>query len=459
MLKRFLLALSIGSAVAAAVPASSAELVVKGGWLFDGVSGRIVRNWAIVISNGRFLTVNVDPAKSASPGAQVLTLTGDDYILPGMLDLHAHYNMTLNKIRREEVQAMPVIYLANGVTTTYTAGSFDPRLMLETRRSIDRGERIGPRILNSGPYFGPARPGWNAEATAAEIREEVDHWAELGVAGFKAKRISADHLRTLIERAHQHGLTVTGHLDSGYNDTVNPRDAISMGIDRVEHFLGGDVLDADRPAYDSFGDVRPGTPEFERIVELFLRHRVYFDATLTAYGYFGDRKRGYDYWVDERKFFTPFARELTADRRQSNERFGKIFEIKLRTIKAFYDAGGGNLITLGTDHNSAGEYLPGFSAHRELHALVLAGIPPASALRIATINGARAMGLSDRLGTIEAGKLADMFVIKGNPLEQIRNTRSVHTVIKNGVVYDTGELLRSVEGRVGPEGPEELDSW
>jgi adenine deaminase len=180
---------------------------------------------------------------------------------------------------------------------------------------------------------------------------------------------------------------------------------------------------------------------------------------LTAYGYFGDRKRGYDYWVDERKFFTPFARELTADRRQSNERFGKIFEIKLRTIKAFYDAGGGNLITLGTDHNSAGEYLPGFSAHRELHALVLAGIPPASALRIATINGARAMGLSDRLGTIEAGKLADMFVIKGNPLEQIRNTRSVHTVIKNGVIYDTGELLRSVEGRVGPEGPEELDSW
>ena len=203
MLNRLLLALSICSAVAAATPAQPAELVVKGGWLFDGVSGRIVRNRAIVIANGRILSVNTDPAQSASPKAQVLALTGDDYILPGMLDLHAHYNLTLNKIRREESRVMPVIYLANGVTTTYTAGSFDPRLMLATRRRIDRGEQIGPRILNSGPYFGPARPGWNAGATADEIREEVDHWAELGVAGFKANRSrSANGARWFIASAY-----------------------------------------------------------------------------------------------------------------------------------------------------------------------------------------------------------------------------------------------------------------
>ena len=380
-------------------------------------------------------------------------------MLPGLIDLHAHYNMTLHKKRREETVVMPVIYLANGVTTTFPAGSFDPQAMLEMRRRIERGEQPGPRLLSSGPYFGPARPGWNREATDDEIRTEVDHWVELGVTGFKAKRISASHLRVLIERAHQHGLTVTGHLDSGYRDTINPRDAILMGIDRVEHFLGGDVMVPERSAYDSFDDVRPGTPEFERIVQLFLRHRVYFDATLTAYGYFGDRSRAYDHWTDERRFFTPFARELTAGRRQRIDRFGKIFETKLKTIKAFYDAGGGDLITLGTDHNSAGEYLPGFSSHRELHAMVLAGIPPAAALRIGTINGARAMNLSDRLGSIEVGKWADLFVIRGNPLEEIRHTRSVHTVVKGGVVYRTQELLASVENRLGPAGKEELDAW
>ena len=324
---------------------------------------------------------------------------------------------------------------------------------------VDRGERVGPRIHNSGPYFGPARPGWSAAASTEEIHAEVDRWAELGVAGFKAKRISARHLEALIRRAHQHGLTVTAHLDSGYRDTVNPRDAVRMGIDRVEHFLGGDAIDPERPAYDTLVDVRPDTPEFRRIVGLFLRNNVYFDATLTAYGYFGDRERTFDHWVDERRFLTPYARELTDGRRQKIERLGKIFRVKLRTIKAFYDAGGGALITLGTDHASAGEYLPGFSAHRELHAMVLAGIPTGAALRIGTIQGARALGLGDRLGSIQVGKWADLFVIKGNPLDDIRRTRTVHTVMKGGAVYDSATLLRSVEGRLGPTGPAELDQW
>ena len=92
-----------------------------------------------------------------------------------------------------------------------------------------------------------------------------------------------------------------------------------------------------------------------------------------------------------------------------------------RTTKAFYDAGG--TLTLGTDNPSTGEFIAGFSAHRELHTFVLAGIPPAAALKIATINGARALGVSDKLGTIEVGKLADLFVINGNPLADIKNTR------------------------------------
>src|SRR5690606_33457115 len=98
------------------------------------------------------------------------------------------------------------------------------------------------------------------------------------------------------------------------------------------------------------------------------------------------------------------------------------------TTKTFYDAGGGDLLTLGTDNPSRGEFLPGFSAHRELHTLVLAGIPPEAALRIGTINGARALGVSDRLGSIEVGKLADLFVVSGNPLADIRNTRNVRLV-------------------------------
>jgi imidazolonepropionase-like amidohydrolase len=79
---------------------------------------------------------------------------------------------------------------------------------------------------------------------------------------------------------------------------------------------------------------------------------------------------------------------------------------------------------------------------------VLAGIPPAAALKAGTINGARTMGMGDRLGSIEVGKWADMFVIAGNPLKEIKNTRTVHTVIKNGQVYETKALLDSVVGKI-----------
>ena len=128
-------------------------------------------------------------------------------------------------------------------------------------------------------------------------------------------------------------------------------------------------------------------------------------------------------------------------------------------MKAFYDAGGGELLTLGTDHNSAGEYLPGFSVHRELHAYVMAGLPPAAALRAGTINGARALGLGDRLGSIEVGKWADLFVVAGNPLEDIQRTRNVRHVIKAGEHYDPATLMESVESSIGPRNESELDDW
>ncbi len=437
------------------LPTLGDELRIVGGRYFD--LERVRPNPGILIQAGRIQAIG--ELAAANDGDRTIELSDDEVILPGLIDLHAHYNMTLNHKRREELHGMPVLYLANGATSTFPCGSFDPDAMIAMRKRIDRGEQIGPRVLNSGPYFGPARPGWDPDMDADALRAEVDHWAERGIAGIKVKRISARHLAVVIERAHHHGLTVTGHLDSGFRDTINPRDAIALGIDRVEHFLGGDAMPPERSAYASFPEIEIDSPAFRAIVELFLDHRVYFDATLSAYGYFGDRAVGYDHWTDERRFFTPFARELTKGRRQRIDRFGEIFKIKLKTVKAFYDAGGGDLLTLGTDHNSAGEYLPGFSVHRELHAYVMAGLPPAAALRAGTINGARAIGLGDRLGSIEVGKWADLVVVGADPLADIRNTRDVRHVIKAGTVYDPVALLKSVENSIGPRDESELADW
>ncbi|MFQ5675475.1 MAG: amidohydrolase family protein, partial [bacterium] len=385
------------------------------------------------------------------------------YVLPGIFDLHAHYNVNLfGRKRREEFHVVPIVYLANGVTSTFPAGEYLPEQMLELRKQIDRGEKIGPRIFNSGPYFGPARPGWDPETTAEQIYAEVDAWAEKGAAGFKAKRISRRHLKPLIERAHQHGLTVTGHLDSGYRDTINPQDAILLGIDRVEHFLWGGDASTGRSAYSSLENLEPTSPEFRKNVQLFIDRNVFFDATITAYGYYGKREVGYDYWADEKSYFTPYVAEFVKKRGRGErylEQFEKIYWVKHKTVKAFFDAGGADLLTLGTDHPSTGEYLAGFSAHRELEALVTAGIPPGAAIKIATLNGARALNVSEKLGSISTGKFADLFVVNGNPIQEIKNARNVYIVIKAGKLYYAEALLRSVSGKLGPNNDEEAKEW
>jgi imidazolonepropionase-like amidohydrolase len=122
--------------------------------------------------------------------------------------------------------------------------------------------------------------------------------------------------------------------------------------------------------------------------------------------------------MDEMSFLTPHAREVAQAKlpRRPNEQFRRIYEVKFKEVKRFYDAGGGRLITVGTDHPSWGEFLSGLRRPSlELLALTLAGIPPAAVLKMATINAARALRVSDTLGTIEAGKLADLVVVRGNP--------------------------------------------
>ena len=433
-------------------PVRGQDLTVRGGWLFDAVGDASVRNTVIVIRGGKFARIGASAADVDLGAVPLIQLGNDDYILPGIFDLHAHYNLNvLGRGRIDETDHYSVIYLANGVTSTFPAGEYNPITMLEMRKRIDRGEQIGPRVYNSGPYYGQSMP---RGATAQEVIEQVDMWAALGARGFKAKRINPEQLEALIRRAHQHGLTVTGHLDSGFRNSVNPKDAILMGIDRIEHFLGGELLPDSQSAYDSLENLTEAmldSDAFREIVNLFLERGVFFDATLTAYGYFGKRDEVYLQWVDESKYFTPEVRRWAAGQpRRVIEQFDRIYAIKHKTLKRFYDAGG--RITLGTDHASTGEYLAGFAAHRELDAFVRAGITPADALKIATINGARALNVSDKLGSIEVGKFADLFIIRGDPLDDIRNTRNVHTVVKGGVAYDSAELLRSVEGKLGPSG-------
>ncbi|MDH3733450.1 MAG: amidohydrolase family protein [Gemmatimonadota bacterium] len=445
-------------AVGANVPDA---LLIRGGRWLDVETGELRANRGILIRDGAVVALD----GSGGEGARILDLPEDRTILPGMFDLHAHYAVDLfGEGRVDETAAYPSLFLANGVTSTFPAGEMDPYAMRDLRTAIDTGERPGPRLLSSGPYYGSWRKGWDGVAmTRDSIRAEVDYWVERGVRGFKAKSPQSQDLEWLIEAAHEHGLTVTAHLGSGQYGIPNPRDAILMGIDRIEHFLGGDMMPADRSAYASlqvFDDF--DGPELRDIIALYVDRGVYFDATLSIYGYWGPHDPEMTaYWTDELRFLTPYMREIVEARpdRPVLESFALMSPIKRRTLKAFYDGGGRDLITLGTDHPSWGRYWSAFGAHRELLALWRAGVPAADVFRIATLNGARAMGMDDRLGSIEVGKLADLFIVRGDPLADVRNARDVEYVVSRGVLHDASQLLASVEGAIGPTGEESEAAW
>ncbi len=427
------------------------DLLITGGWRFNSEEKIMEPNDTLFIRNGVFETYD------SKVQYEHIRLSSQDYILPGFIDLHAHYRIGYKGKVWDDTIAMPKLFLANGITTTFPAGEIEPEKMRDLSLAIENNNRTGARILNSGPYFGSAAPDWNPEFTAEDIRNRVDQWANSGVKGFKAKNITAEHLSVLIERAHHHDLTVTGHLNSGTGNSVNPQEAIDLGIDRIEHFLGGKLVADTAHAYFSLQHLDPKDPGLEEIIQHFIKNEVYFDATLATFGAIGFADGPvFENWANEQQFLTPESRSVIGkvDTSYFNKMSTKIYPVKAGILKRFYEAGG--LITVGTDRpllfeNFLGYGLGGFFIHRELDAMVEAGIPEKEVLFFATLQNARAIKIANNAGSLKQGKWGDAVIIEGNPLENIRNTRNIKMVIKSGEVYKPDLLLESVKGKLGPE--------
>lgn len=442
---------------------SPGSVIVRGGWLFDGVSDTRRPNTGIVIRDGVFFEVDADLEDSVLSDASVLDLSDSETVLPGMIDLHAHYNFDLvDDGRVEEVVNNGILFLANGVTSTWSAGEYYPERVIRQRDLIDAGEATGPRLFASGPYFGGFRCEYNVTKAAddciawpndiseSEIRAEVDYWAAQGVISIKIKQATPGEAKILIEQAHKNSMTTTAHLadyEGGYD--VHPRDAILMGLDRLEHQL-------------TLGSGGPGSADMQQMIDLMIKHQVYYDANLQMYGGARLRKElGPDMtWTDEASYFTPYARSLLEQRGEPPpESDIAEFDQRLRELYELYRQGGGNLLVIGTDEPVYTTLLPGFAFHRELMAMVHAGLPPLVVLKAATINGARALGIADKLGSIENGKLADLVVVTGDPLDDIKATRNVRHVVKAGAIFDPAKLLESAKGKIGPAGPDDHADW
>ena len=451
-----------------AVPSAverTTSLMIRGGWLFDSISDERRPNNGIFIQDGIIKAIDVSKTVPTTTDTTIIELNDQQTIMSGLIDLHAHYNFDfLDQGRVEEVASNGLVFLANGITTTWSAGEFNPERIIEQRHLIDSGQAIGPRLLSSGPYFGGFRCEYNVRVAAddcsawpndisdQEIRDEVDYWTQKGISSIKIKQATPHEMRVIIDQAQKNSLTTTGHLANYEVEyDVSTEDAIRMGIDRIEHQL---MLALSAETADP--------QELASIISLMIEHQVFYGANLQMYGSVNLRtKYASDMlWVDEAKYFTPYARQLLQKRGPPPpESDWPEYHQRVIELMALYEAGGDNLLVAGTDEPVYTTLLPGFAYHRELFALNKAGLPLSVVLKAATINGARALGIDSDVGSIQEEKIADLIIINGNPLSDIKHVRNIDTVIKNGIMHTPKSLLNAAEGTIGPQSDLDHSRW
>jgi len=392
-------------------------------------------------------------------------------VIPGLVGMHNHFYDSAFLNRDEDGKILPPgflvteipytaprLYLAAGVTTLRTTGNVEGFTDLEVKRQIDAGEMPGPHMDASAPYLegpGSVFGQMHQIKDADDARRMVDFWAAEGATSFKAyMNISRDQLAAAIQEAHKLGFKLTGHLCS-----VTWPEAIAAGIDDFEH---GPVFTDTEFIADKKPDKCPATPtgttwakldingpEVQGLIHSLIAHHIAVTSTLPVFAASTvnvppNPRALEDMSVTQRQSFLTARSRITPE---ANTRTTGLIKKEMEFEYAFVKAGG--LLLAGPDPTGNGGTLPGFGDWQELELLVDAGFTPIEAVHIATENGARFLGRDDSIGTIAAGKAADLVVIHGDLAMKISDVEKVETVFKDGVGYDSAKLIDACKGTVG----------
>jgi len=438
--------------------------------VIDGTGAAATEDRAVVIANGKIQSIGPAASAQIPQGAQTMDRTGYA-VIPGLVGMHDHLYYTDSiAVQRigghigepglfiaEIPYTAPRLYLAAGVTTMRTTGSLEPYTDLKVKSRIDAGLMPGPSIDATAPYLegAPTIFAQMHELTGPDdAKRMVDYWAAEGMTSYKAyMNITREELGVAIQAAHAHQMKLTGHLCS-----VTWPEAIALGIDDFEH---GPVFADTEFAADKKSDVCPPSggamawipldvngPQVQGLIQNLVSHHVAVTSTLPVF----------ECGVPGRpKLQRRTLEAMSAESAQSylTARAGIALDSPMTSLMrkemdfevAFVKAGG--LLLGGPDPTGNGGVLPGFGDQREIELLVEAGLTPLQAIQVLTENGAKYLGRQDQIGTLAAGKQADLVLIKGDPSKTIDDIENVETVFKAGVGYDSKKLIESVRGQVG----------
>lgn len=430
----------------------SAELAqrVDGAVLFEHVdvldvaAGELLQNYSVLVQDGRIqaisdLPIDLDDALSIDGTGKTL--------MPGLWDMHGHFALEDG-----------ILNIAGGVTSVRDLGSTHER-MVELKEKFDSGAVIGPTTYAAAMIDGLSPyTSRNPAASLEEALAMIDRFAEQGYIQIKLySSITPEWVPAIRERTRQHGMRLSGHIPA----FMSAEQAVRAGYDEIQHinmvflnFLAGDREDTRQQIrfnlYGSEGGkLDLGSPQVEAFIALLKEKGVVVDPTAAIFDDMMTHLPG-----QPQPMYAAVAERLPPAVRRGL--YNPSFEIgaariqdwantavrQAEMIRKLYD--NGIRLVPGSDG------MPAFTLHRELELYAQAGIPNAAVLRIATLDSAAVVGVSDRVGSIDVGKAADLVLLDGNPLQDISSVRRAVLVMKGNALYKPGELYRAVGVKPAP---------
>jgi imidazolonepropionase-like amidohydrolase len=449
------------------VTVDSSPVALKHVKVIDGTGATPADDQTVLIENGVIREIGPASSVSVPSSALVLDLTGRS-VIPGLVGMHDHmfYPTASGQGPVEGAPALygemgfsfPRLYLAGGVTSIRTTGSLEPYTDLALKKMIDSGKMPGPKIHITGPYLegvGSYTPQLHELSGPEDAVRLVNYWIDEGATSFKAyMHITRAELGAAIKAAHARGIKVTGHLCS-----VGFSEAAELGIDDLEHGLvvdqefnpkkQPDVCPEDADRHPSMEKMDIEGEAVQAVIRKLVQHHVAVTSTLVIFETFAANRPPLQDRVLQAMSLPSRADYLAARTKivEGDDNGAILLKKEMRFEHDFVKAGG--LLLSGEDPTGYGGALPGFGDQRQTELLVEAGFTPLEAIHIATQNGADFLGETDRMGTLKAGKQADIVVIKGDPSQKIEDIENVELVFKDGIGYDSQKLIGSVQGAVG----------
>lgn len=436
---------------AAAVSAAESSVVIEHCSLFDPDSGRMLPERTIVIQGTKIVRVSDADEVGDLPADATMIDGRGKFALPGLIDAHVHVVHVLDFAQMTGDEVLPM-YLAAGVTSIRSTGDELVAASLVARFAAEHPE-WSPRVFTCSPLLDADPPihgdvghAITEPAKVPALFDDLERWniTTVKIYAGTARPVG----RAIIDESHRRGLFVTAHLGK-----YTAQDAVADGIDGLEHIWSvfNYVIPPEtkkEPGYR--GKLDLSNPLCESLVAELAERKIFVDPTLAVFrnmillpdvSEICDHpdndlvpRRLRDFWpVYLKRTGCPQGGPL-ADRRRE---FAKFQELTGKLYRA------GVPLLVGTDSPEP-QVPPGFSLHQELEMLVESGLPPAAALRAATLTNATVLGEKERLGSVSVDKTADIVLLSANPLDDIRNTRHIELVIHHGHLCNPDALLKRV---------------